>query len=179
MSIKKYVSKLYENLFLNDPRKKAEYLRKRGYRFGEHCEIFRSVTFGSEYYLVSLGNNVKLTTGVTFIPHDGSVYVLRNLGMAPDADLFGEVTVGNNVFIGNHAIILPNVHIGNNCVIGAGSVVTKDIPDDSIACGVPAKVISTIQKYFEKHGSEFDYTKGMTFSEKKDFLYKKYNIDRG
>ena len=54
------------------------------------------------------------------------------------------VTIGNSVWIGGNVTILPGVTIGNNCTIGAGSVVTHDIPDNSIAVGNPAKVIKTI-----------------------------------
>lgn len=54
------------------------------------------------------------------------------------------VTIGNDVWIGGRAIILPGVTIGNNCVIGAGAVVTKDIPDNSLAVGFPAKVIKKL-----------------------------------
>lgn len=55
-----------------------------------------------------------------------------------------EVTIGNNVWIGGNTVVCPGVKIGNNCVIGAGSVVTKDIPDWSIAAGNPCKVIRKI-----------------------------------
>ena len=51
------------------------------------------------------------------------------------------VVIGDDVWIGDRVIILPGVHIGNGCIIGAGAVVTKDIPDFSVAAGVPAKVI--------------------------------------
>ena len=54
------------------------------------------------------------------------------------------VTIGDNVWIGGSSVICPGVHIGNNCVIGAGSVVTKDIPDWSVAAGNPCRVIRTI-----------------------------------
>lgn len=54
------------------------------------------------------------------------------------------VTVGDNVWIGGNSIILPGVHIGSNVVIGAGSVVTKDIPDWSLAAGNPCRVIRKI-----------------------------------
>ena len=50
------------------------------------------------------------------------------------------VRIGNDVWIGHRVIILPGVHIGNGCIIGAGAVVSKDIPDYSIAVGVPAQV---------------------------------------
>ena len=51
------------------------------------------------------------------------------------------VAIGNDVWIGDRVVILPGVHIGNGCIIGAGAVVTKDIPDNAIAAGVPARVI--------------------------------------
>lgn len=51
------------------------------------------------------------------------------------------VIIGNNVWIGGGAILLPGVHIGNNVVIGAGSVVTRDIPDNTVACGNPCRVV--------------------------------------
>lgn len=70
-----------------------------------------------------------------------------------------EVTIGDNVWIGGNSVICPGVHIGSNCVIGAGSVVTKDIPDWSIAAGNPCKVIRAITEadrklYFKDR--EFD-----------------------
>lgn len=70
-----------------------------------------------------------------------------------------EVTIGDNVWIGGNVVICPGVHIGNGCVIGAGSVVTKDIPDYSIAAGNPCKVIRKIteedRKFYFKD-REFD-----------------------
>lgn len=61
--------------------------------------------------------------------------------------------VGNDVYIGNDVIILPGVNIGNKVVIGAGAVVTKDIPDNSVAVGVPARVIESADEYFEKNSA--------------------------
>lgn len=60
------------------------------------------------------------------------------------------ITVGDNVYIGNNALILPGVHIGSNVVIGAGAIVSRDISDNSAAVGVPARVIKTADEYFEK-----------------------------
>lgn len=54
------------------------------------------------------------------------------------------------MYIGNNALILPGVTMGNNVVIGAGAVVTKAIPDNSLAVGVPAKIIKTADEYLEK-----------------------------
>lgn len=54
------------------------------------------------------------------------------------------VWIGDDVWIGGHATILPGVHIGNNCIIAAGAVVTHDVPDNSLVGGVPARVIKTL-----------------------------------
>lgn len=92
-----------------------------------------------------------------------------------DVDLFGPITVGDNVHIGNNAIIMPNVTIGSNCIIGCGAIVTKDIPDNSIAVGVPAHVIENIEEYAEKHRDDFENTKHLKPIEKRRILLKKYN----
>lgn len=69
------------------------------------------------------------------------------------------VTIGDNVWIGGNTVILPGVRIGNNVVIGAGSVVTKDIPDWTVAVGNPCRAVKTIteadRKYYFKD-REFD-----------------------
>lgn len=71
---------------------------------------------------------------VAFVTHDGGTHILRK--EIPNASLYGTITVGNNVFIGARAIIMPNVKIGNNCIIGAGSIVTKDVEDGTIVAGI-------------------------------------------
>ena len=101
------------------------------------------------------------------------MWVLRNLGLK-DIDCFGEIIIGDNVHIGWNAIIMPNVKIGDNCVIGAGAVVTKDIPNNSIAVGIPARVIETVEEYEEKVLTRCDYTKSLTYSEKKAYLLEKF-----
>ena len=160
------------------------YWRSMGVQIGDKAEIYRSVSFGSEPYLITLGNHVRVNEHVTFVTHDGGVWVLRGLPSAfylnpqiREIDLFGRITVGDNVHIGNNAIIMPGVTIGSNCVIGCGAIVTRDIPDNSIAVGIPARVIENIDVYFKKHEKEFDYTKGMNQKKKQEYLLKKYNLD--
>lgn len=156
--------------------KRVKYLRKKGIKIGNNCEIYKDVSFGSEPYLIEIGNQVRITSGCKFITHDGGVWVLRNNKLLENADIFGRIKIGNNVHIGFNSIIMPGVTIGNNCIIGCGAVVTKDVEDNSIVGGVPAKYIKSIQEYYEKHKNTCDYTKGMNKEEKKKFLYKKYNI---
>ena len=83
-----------------------------------------------------------------FITHDGGTLLYRN--QVPDLEITKPITVGNDVYIGNNVLILPGVKIGNNVVIGAGAVVARDIPDNSVAVGVPARVIKTADEYLEK-----------------------------
>lgn len=76
----------------------------------------------------------------TYHPHDPPDMSPKIGARLPQERTF--VTIGKGTFIGTHSVILPNVRIGRGCVIGAGSVVTKDLPDYSIAAGAPARVVS-------------------------------------
>ena len=94
-----------------------------------------------------------------------------------DADLFGPIRVGNNVLIGANSLILPRVTIGNNVIIGCGAIVTKNIPDNCVAAGVPARVIETIDVYLAKHKDRIDQTKSLPPEKKKEYLMMKYAND--
>ena len=113
--------------------KREKILKKNGTKIGNNSEIYGDVSFGSEPYLIEIGNNVRIASGTKLITHDGGVWVLRNLNFPSNLDLFGKIKIGNNVHIGMNCVIMPNVKIGNNCIIGCSAVVTKDIPDNSIA----------------------------------------------
>ena len=149
-------------------------LRESGIQIGDGCIIDKTAEFGTEPYLISLGNNVRITKGVSFITHDGGLWVARNLGLVKmNADKFGRVRVGDNVNIGWNAIIMPGVTIGNNVIVGCGAIVTKDVPDNSIVAGVPAKVIESIEEYTKKNSSRCVPTKGMSGDDKKKYLLEK------
>lgn len=93
------------------------------------------------------GNNVWIgpNTLITTIGHPLSPKGRReHLGIAKP------VTVGNDVWIGGNCTILPGVHIGNNVVVAAGAVVTKDVPDNCVVGGVPAKKIKEIENDVEE-----------------------------
>ncbi len=173
--MKKHIKRI--RMRIAHPKKRADLLRKdasRGLKIGENCEIYGNVCFGSEPYLIEIGDRVRIAGGVSFITHDGGMWVLRNSGRLKDADYFGRIKVGNNVHIGINSIIMPGVTIGNNVVIGAGSVVTRNIPDNSIAAGVPAKVIRSLDDYYEKYKNKVDYTKHLNPQDKKKYLLEKY-----
>lgn len=128
-----------------------------GVKFGKNIRITGIPSFGSEPYLISVGDNVTITQGVTFLNHDGGVMLLRH--KYPDMDLIKPITIGNNVFIGAHTTILPGVTIGNSVIVGAGSLVTKNIPDNTVVAGVPAKVLKSLDEYEEKAVKEAIYIK--------------------
>jgi len=122
--------------------------RKLGCKVGENT-ILDNINLGSEPYLVEIGNNCHITYNVSFITHDGATWVIKRKYDFKGTN-YGKIIIRDNVFIGNHSIILPNVEIGPNCIIGAGSVVTKNIPPDSVFAGNPAKFICTIEEYYQK-----------------------------
>ncbi|MFL4357998.1 DapH/DapD/GlmU-related protein [Streptococcus uberis] len=158
-------------------KKRAELLSDDLGNIGKNVEIFHKVSFGSEPYLVYLGDNVKVTYGCQFITHDGGTYVLRNLNEKyKKMVIYGEIKVGNNVFIGNNSMILPGVTIGNNVIIGAGSVVTKSIEDNKIAAGNPCKVVSDIESYILKYDKFSIETIGLSSKEKFELIKEKKEL---
>lgn len=153
-----------------------EYLKRGGVKIGDNCLIDKTVIFGSEPYLITIGNNVRITHGVKFITHDGGLWVARNLKLVDaNADLIAPIKVGNNVNIGWDAIIMPGITIGDNCIVGCNAVVTHDVPPNSIVAGVPARNIETIDEYIEKNKDKLMPIKQLSNSEKKDYLCKVYS----
>jgi acetyltransferase-like isoleucine patch superfamily enzyme len=126
------------------------YARSIGVTIGEGSRVYGgdTGTFGTEPYLVSIGKDCHIAHEVRFITHDGMAIVLR--GRYPDIDLVQRIEVGNNVAIGMRSIILPGVRIGSNCIIGCASVVNRDVPDNTIAAGVPARIIGSLEDYEKK-----------------------------
>lgn len=140
---------------------------------GGGVHIYGRVSWNTEPWLITLGNNVHITDGTKFITHDGGTLLYRN--QIPDLEITKPIVVGNNVYIGNNVIILPGVTIGNNVVIGAGAVVSKDIPDNSVAVGVPARVIKTADEYLEKIKSQSLHLGHLRGQEKDKALMKYYH----
>jgi len=127
-------------------------VRFTGLNGNEECVILTDPfsLFGSEPYLITVGKHVEFTLGVRLITHDGGLWCLRKNKFFNNIDYFAPIIIGDNVFIGNNAIILPGVRIGNNCIVGAGAVVTHDVPSNTVVGGVPAKTIKTMHEYSEK-----------------------------
>ncbi len=125
----------------------AEYFRKQGARIGENNRIeVRSL--GQEPWLVRIGNHCTIGPNVGFICHDGATWVFTE--KYPSLQKFATIEIGDNCFIGISAAIMGGVKIGPNAIVGACSVVTKDVPPNSVVAGNPARVVSTVEEYREK-----------------------------
>ncbi|MDO5665378.1 MAG: acyltransferase [Bacteroidia bacterium] len=132
--------------------------------------------FGSEPWCVTLGDNVHITRDVLFITHDAGTLLFKD--RVPDLEITAPIEIKNNVYIGARSIIMPGVTIGNNCIIAAGAVVTKDVPDNSVYGGVPAKFIKTSEDYFEKIKKESLHLGHLKGKEKDMALRKLFNYDK-
>lgn len=123
----------------------TEKLISMGMTVGSNFKRLNSVILDpSHCWLIEIGNNVTLAPRVHILCHDASTKTF--LGYTK----IGRVTIGDNVFIGAESVILPGVSIGSNVIIGANSTVTHDVPENTVAAGSPARVISSLEKYLEK-----------------------------
>ena len=172
-----YLRKIYYFLFLRNPESKAKYLRDSGAKIGKNLYIQKVDQIGTEPCLVEIGDNVYFSGSETcLLTHDGGISSTYTMGISPRRyDSFGKIKIGNNCFIGIRCIIMKGVTIGDNCIIGAGSVVTKDIPSGSVACGVPARVIESVEDYYDKNKDYLDDTIGWNAYKKRLYLENKYS----
>ena len=148
------------------------YARSIGVNIGKDCRLY-SVDFGTEPYMVTLGDHVSASS-TRFITHDGGVWVFRE--KEPEMDVFAPTTVGNNVYFGVDVIVMPGVTIGDNVVIGAGAIVTKDIPSNCVAVGIPAKPVKALDEYYEKVKKTCLLTKSMSIKQKEQYLRDHFKI---
>jgi acetyltransferase-like isoleucine patch superfamily enzyme len=131
-------------------RNPVTFARSIGVKVGENVNFYgvSRGMFGSEPWLVSIGNNVFITAGVQFLTHDGGTLILRR--EVPDLEWTAPITIGDWVYIGVRATILPGVRIGDRSIIGACSVVTRDVAGNSVVAGNPARLIRTTDEYLSK-----------------------------
>ena len=158
--MKKYIKKQLIRLriaLIFESNKRTKYIVKH--------KIFKSVgknfffqprIIPSDPELIKFHDNVTVASDVTFINHDIANNVLNNLNEGYFEYYKGCIEIMDNVFIGSGTIILPNVKIGPNVIIAAGSVITKDVPENTVVAGIPAKPIGTFEEYKEKRKKHKD-----------------------
>jgi acetyltransferase-like isoleucine patch superfamily enzyme len=146
------------------------YARHLGVQIGRDCRLLADpeVVFGSEPYLVTLGDRVSIAADVVFFAHDGGVWVYRE--QDPNIDIFMPIRVGNNVFLGVRCMVMPGVTIGNNVIVAAGSLVTSDVPDNSIVGGIPARIIGNVQELKQTKEKAFFRIRNQSAESKRAFL---------
>lgn len=129
-----------------------KFLKKQGFKIGDDVTFYMPRTITLDFtrpWLIEIGNHVRITKGCTIITHGYDWSVLKyKYGNIYGSS--GKVKIGNNVFIGIESIILKGVTVGDNVIIGARSLVNKDIPDNVVVAGNPAKIICSIDEYRKK-----------------------------
>ncbi len=142
-------------MLTNDNGKRISIIKRHNLygSIGENCYIQkRKLPLYSN--LVFLHNNVHIASSVGFVTHD-IIHNMLNTKYRGKGGRFiekvGCIEVMDNVFIGSGTRILYNIRIGTNVIIGSDSLVTKDIPDNSVYAGVPARFICTFDEYVSKH----------------------------
>ena len=142
--VRRYFHNIKYKLWLVNQKRK---LRKLGIHYGMNLQLY-NVNFDQiAGNLITIGDNCILTN-CSILAHDDSprmYFSYRRLG---------EVKIGNNCFIGLGAVILPGVTIEDNVIIGSGSIVTHDIPSNTVVAGNPAKVIMSTEDYIYKIKAE-------------------------
>lgn len=109
-------------------RNPIEYARKLGVKVGNECRFTGNPGWGSEPWLIQIGNHVLLSADIKFITHDASTFLFRDTEEYKNVFKFAPIVIHDNCFIGVRATILSGVEIGTNSIVGAGSLVTRSIP---------------------------------------------------
>lgn len=152
----KFWSKLERVYARSNASRFEAHLRRKGIKIGKNIYwgTPRTITIDTTRpCLLEIGDNVRLDSGLTILTHDFATYVFR-LVYKDFVSATAKVTIGSNVYFGRNCTVLKGVTIGDNCIIGLGSLITKNIPSNSVVAGVPAKVISSLEDYYEKRKRE-------------------------
>lgn len=118
-----------------------------GLKLGKNVVARKNVSFGSEPFLVEIGDDSRIGEGATFVTHAGTTVNVRKLEGYEEVRNFGHIKVGKNCAIGSNSVILQNVEIGDNCILGANSVLSDSMPSHTVYGGNPAKYICEIEDY--------------------------------
>lgn len=128
-----------------------KYVKKLGVKMGKDVRFNGRPIWGSEPYLIELGNHVIIASEVTFLTHEGGHWVLKGLDKKyNDTFGYGRIIVKDNVYIGYRSTILRGVTIGENTIIGACSLVTRSCEPNSVYAGVPARRICSLEEWSKR-----------------------------
>lgn len=122
----------------------------KGLKVGKNVRFVEVPQFGTEPFLIEIGDETTFSNNVRFVNHDGGQNALHFLEKYKDVRTFGRIKIGKQCLIGADTIIMPGVEMQDNCVLGAGSILTTSMPKGTVFAGVPAKYICTIEEYGDK-----------------------------
>lgn len=142
------------------------YARCIGVKIGDHC-LIDTRNWPSEPYLITIGDHVQITYGVSIYTHGGGNAIRER---HPNFDVFGKVVIEDWAYIGAHSQIMPGVTIGKGALVAAGSVVTKSVSPHTVVGGNPAKYLCTIEEFYERNKQYNVNTKGLSWKEKRSKL---------
>ncbi len=141
---------------MKSSKERVAYLKKKHIfgKIGENVTIMdRKVPLYAN--LIRIHNNVRIASHVSFITHDITHFMLNTKFAGEYKETIGCIEIMDNVFIGANVTILNDVRIGSNSIVAAGAVVTKDVPENCVVGGVPAKVICSIDEYLKKRNEVY------------------------
>ena len=134
------------NLFYKKIYGVEKYLKHRGVEIGENCKIYSDIST-TESYLIKIGSNTTISSCVKFVTHDNSICKVLD----DKTDIFGNIVIGKNCFIGMNSMILYGVTLADNTIVAAGSVVTKSVDEEGLIIGGnPARIIGRASDFGEK-----------------------------
>ncbi|SEW41008.1 Hexapeptide repeat of succinyl-transferase [Chryseobacterium wanjuense] len=122
----------------------------KGLKVGKNVRFVEVPQFGTECFLIEIGDQTTFSNNVRFVNHDGGQNALHFFDKYKDVRTFGRIKIGKQCLIGADTIIMLGVEMGDNCVLGAGSILTTSMPSGTVYAGVPAKYICTIEEYGDK-----------------------------
>lgn len=115
--------------------------RALGVQVGQGCRIL-SMNVSSEHELISIGDRVTISSEVLFITHDGTGWLVAD-EQGRRRYWYARIAIGDDVFVGARATLMPGVRIGDRSVVAAGAVVTRSVPAGSVVGGNPARIIGS------------------------------------
>ncbi len=122
----------------------------KGLKVGNRVRFVEVPQFGTEPFLIEIGDETTFSNNVRFVNHDGGQNALHFRDKYKDVRTFGRIKIGKQCLIGADTTIMPGVEMEDNCVLGAGSILTTSMKKGSVFAGIPAKFICTIEEYGDK-----------------------------
>lgn len=122
----------------------------KGLKVGKNVRFVEVPEFGTEPFLIEIGDDTTFSNNVRFVNHDGGQNALHFFPKYKDVRTFARIKIGKKCLLGADTIVMPGVEMADNCILGAGSILTTSTKPNSVYAGVPAKYICDIEDYGDR-----------------------------